>query len=269
MTMLVFFTKIFEMAEFCIKSLQKTSINVESTITLIDTLKAQLSDFDHERVIAHSLELAAKFQINEFSEHVSRRQKSLPVALRTSHVMTTVGHNTLSSIDDLLILLKRVIGHISGELQARFSHDQQDVMRVVSAFCRSSPNFLNMDLLNKVSERYGFTISCSEVDVVKAFLQKSNLKESTLFDIFDSVDKDIFPGVHHMLRILLTIPQTSVTVERLFSSVKRIKTRMRSKMNTSRLSALALLSFEKDIARNLNRCSVIQRFRRMKNRRLL
>ena len=175
----------------------------------------------------------------------------------------------LASIDDLLILLKRVIGHISGELQARFSHDQQDVMRVVSAFCPSSPNFLNMDLLNKVSERYGFTISCSEVDVVKAFLQKSNLKESTLFDIFDSVDKDIFPGVHHMLRILLTIPQTSVTVERLFSSVKRIKTRMRSKMNTSRLSALALLSFEKDIARNLNRCSVIQRFRRMKNRRLL
>ena len=183
--------------------------------------------------------------------------------------MTTVGHNTESSVDDLVILLKRVISHISGELQARFGHDQLGVMRVVVSFCPSSPDFMDVKLLNSVSGGYGFTIPECEIDVFKSFLKRSIPTESTLFDIFNLADWDIFPSIHQLLKILLTIPQTSVTVERLFSSVKRIKTHIRSSMSTSCLSALTLLSFERATARKMDRSNIIERLRLMKKRRLL
>ena len=230
--LLVFFNKLFDMSDFCTKGLQKTSLNVETTISLIETLKKQLREFEHQRVITFGMELAAKFEITEFGVQVSSRRRNLPLALKTSHVMTTVGHNTESSVDDLVILLKRVISHISGELQVRFGHDQLGVMRVVVAFCPSSPDFMDVKLLNSVSGGYGFTIPECEIDVFKSFLKRSIPTESTLFDIFNLADGDIFPSIHQLLKILLTIPQTSVTVERLFSSVKRIKTQSRSSVST-------------------------------------
>ena len=49
-------------------------------------------------------------------------------------------------------VLKRVISHISGELQDRFCIDL-GVMRVVVAFCPFSSDFINSKLLNSVSER--------------------------------------------------------------------------------------------------------------------
>ena len=168
---LVFFNKLFDMFDFCTKGLQKTSLNVETTISLIETLKTQLREFEHQRVITYGLELAAKFEITEFGELVSSRWRDLSLALKTLHVMTTVGHNTESSVDDLVILLKRVISHISGELQARFDHDQLGVMRIVVAFCPSSPDFMDVKLLNSVSGGCGFTIPESEIDVLNNFLK--------------------------------------------------------------------------------------------------
>ena len=60
-----------------------------------------------------------------------------------------------------------------------------------------------------------------------------------------------------------------VTVERLFSSVKRIKTGLRSRMTTDRLSALSLLTFERDLSKKLEKDYILLKFKRMKNRRLL
>ena len=55
----------------------------------------------------------------------------------------------------------------------------------------------------------------------------------------------------------------------MFSSVKRIQTRLRSQMTTERLSNLALLSIEKDVTDALRYSDVIEHFKRMKHRRLL
>jgi len=54
------------------------------------------------------------------------------------------------------------------------------------------------------------------------------------------------------LRILLTIPVTVASGERSFSKLKLIKTYVRSTMGDERLSSLAILSIENDIAENLD-----------------
>jgi len=57
----------------------------------------------------------------------------------------------------------------------------------------------------------------------------------------------MFPNIECLLKILCIIPVTTATSERSFSSLKRIKTYLRSTMNQSRLNGLAMLNINKHI----------------------
>ena len=55
-------------------------------------------------------------------------------------------------------------------------------------------------------------------------------------------DTKYYPGVQKAIRIFLTLPATTCTVERSFSTLRRVKTWLRSTMTTQRLSGLCMLS---------------------------
>jgi len=55
-----------------------------------------------------------------------------------------------------------------------------------------------------------------------------------------------------MLRILATLPVTTATAERSFSTLKRLKTYLRSTMGEQRLSGLALMAVHREQAANIN-----------------
>ena len=68
-----------------------------------------------------------------------------------------------------------------------------------------------------------------------------------LFDLLQSLSsdvlrKDVFPEVIKLLKIILTIPMITAEPERCFSTLKRIKTFLRSTTETDRLSILGMLS---------------------------
>ena len=67
--------------------------------------------------------------------------------------------------------------------------------------------------------------------------------------------------------VLATLPVTTATNERSFSTMKRIKTFYRSKMNDARLSGLALLAIHSDVAVEPN--DVISIMAKSKQRKLL
>ena len=66
----------------------------------------------------------------------------------------------------------------------------------------------------------------------------------------------------------MTIPVTSATAEHSFSVLKRTKTYLRSTMVQERLTHLAVLSIERELSKNLDLDSVVDRFRDMHPRRL-
>ena len=73
-----------------------------------------------------------------------------------------------------------------------------------------------------------------------------------------------------LTQIALTIAVTSAESERSFSALKRIKTRLRSRMVEDRLSALTLLSIEREIAEKIDFDEVIDDFAAAeKNRRIV
>ena len=76
-----------------------------------------------------------------------------------------------------------------------------------------------------------------------------------------------YPNLSRIFHLLMIIPVTSANVERANSSLKFIKTDLRSRMTQSRLNALLLLFIHKSIP--VNPEAVVERFARAHPRRLL
>lgn len=79
--------------------------------------------------------------------------------------------------------------------------------------------------------------------------------------------KDMFPNVWTALRIFITIPVTVAKGERSFSKLKLIKTYLRSVLADEKLSDLAILSIENEIANNLSYDHLIKKFASIKARK--
>jgi hypothetical protein len=72
----------------------------------------------------------------------------------------------------------------------------------------------------------------------------SQYRDSTvikMLQLIDSEFKDIFKETQKLLSLILTISATSVTAERNFCCLKRIKTYLRNSMCQERLNELATL----------------------------
>lgn len=77
---------------------------------------------------------------------------------------------------------------------------------------------------------------------------------------------DFFPLIRILLNIFATLPVTTATPERSFSTSKRLKTYLRSTMLNERFSSLALLNVHKEI--DIDNEKVINKFASMKPRRM-
>ena len=80
---------------------------------------------------------------------------------------------------------------------------------------------------------------------------------------------EVFSEILKLLKILVT-PMTTAEPERCFSTLKRIKTFLRSTMKNERLSALCMLSVEKSMIAGIADFNekVIDHFASAKNRRV-
>ena len=91
---------------------------------------------------------------------------------------------------------------------------------------------------------------------------------SSLKDVFSMhLNPLSYPNMSRIFHLLLIIPVTSANVERANSSLKFIKTDLRSRMTQSRLNALLLLFIHRSIPVNVE--AVVERFARAHPRRLL
>lgn len=167
----------------------------------------------------------------------------------------------------------------------RFEHFKN----VASKFSVLDPkHFDSADNVNKLeflADTYSDVID-SQTEIVQEFLSfKDMYKEimSTRSKANSSVEKltinnvlkfmiandmcSIYPNLSTLYHIFLTLPITSAVAERSFSRLKQIKSYLRSTMGEDRLSGLALLSIERELATEVDYNKVIDYFARMKPRR--
>ena len=76
------------------------------------------------------------------------------------------------------------------------------------------------------------------------------------------------PNICIVYKILLTIPITIASRERIFSKLKLIKSYLRSTMFQERLNELAILSIEKEMLEELEYKNIISQFASQKARKI-
>ncbi|XP_065658256.1 zinc finger MYM-type protein 1-like [Hydra vulgaris] len=98
----------------------------------------------------------------------------------------------------------------------------------------------------------------------QAAAMMENFEKSSPMDILQLIHKysltDAYPNTAIAIRIFLTLPVTVATCERSFSKLKTIKNYLRSTMGQERLSCLAVVSIEHEVANALDFDDVISDF---------
>lgn len=80
---------------------------------------------------------------------------------------------------------------------------------------------------------------------------------------------DLYPYIDVSLRMLLCTPVSNCSTERSFSSLKRIKSYLRSCTSEERLNDLAIMNIESDITTKIEYENIINEFASLHCRRKL
>ena len=133
-----------------------------------------------------------------------------------------------------------------GELDRRFQPEALDLYNVSRKITQmqdfSGGNFAN---------RLRLSLSDSEQMLFHGMCKKILPENSDIMMYLDICIPDIFPGVYQLLTSITVFSISLVSVERLFSTLKRIDAPNRRSMGTERLSQLCFLSLETDLTRRM------------------
>ena len=131
------------------------------------------------------------------------------------------------------------------EMNSRFSDVNLSLLSAMQALLPTSDNFLDVDTLRPFLQHYEIDISEVQIEVMtaKRLLRNSKSKLEFLHHVYNELVpvKACFPRLLQSLKIAMTMGVSSASAERSFSSLRRIKTYLRSTMTKERLSNLALL----------------------------
>ena len=145
------------------------------------------------------------------------------------------------------------INHAISELEARFDKEHQEVICALTKVVMM-PNLKAGPETDTVSEFYGIDKSSliSERKIVSTSISLNN-KEDVLTAAHKLIkwlheDRigEILPSYKAAAITLASIPTSSCSAERSFSALRRIKTYLRNTMAEKQLSAVAILSIERE-----------------------
>ena len=180
----------------------------------------------------------------------------------TTDVKSSFKHNIfLPSID-----------HVVSEYTRRFD-DNSTVYESIQAFDPKNDSFLDFNLVDKFVSNFEGKVSDDMRANLKVEVETAKvLLSSGVADIFEMYKclartKHSFQCLLFLLEIVLTIPVTTASNERLFSTLKNVKTYIRTRTETERLSSLILMATEKELVKNLDLEVLVDKFAKMRQRR--
>ncbi|KAL4149969.1 hypothetical protein QTP88_003820 [Uroleucon formosanum] len=170
--------------------------------------------------------------------------------------------NESNNQSNFKILFYEIIDNILMQLNTRFQDTNKLLflqLADVTKFKEYSCTF-PVNALNNLKSTYPNIFYNINTLKVKLEVLYSDVKYQNLLHIYDMVKiieqdalKDILPEAYKLFILILTIPSTSVSNERSFSCLKRIKTCSRNSISQVRLSSLSILSIEKSLINQLKK----------------
>ena len=142
----------------------------------------------------------------------------------------------VNSMSDRFLKHKKILQSFNCILQYHEKQERTDSFwQLIETYAR------DMNCSNK-------NVLLSEFEMWTEFLKKNLRRSECAIDVLNSCDEKMYPNIHTLLKIFVTLPVTVSTAERSFSTLRRIKTYLRSTMGENRLNGLANLNIHREIS---------------------
>ena len=273
---LVIFDRILSCTKHLSDQLQSSTIDLSVASDLVFATKSMLRDYrttDYWRKIyKYSTDIASLHSI-PLQQTEPRRKRRLPSHLADSVPFESFGFRDEQSTSEELktTLFFPVLDKFLIELENRFDDKNMIIMNGIAACCPASNRFLRYEDLKRFADSYNISTDGLEVEVSllrKVVPDRSDISSLASFRNYLYSSRPAYESIFKLTQIALTIAVTSAECERSFSSLKRIKTRLRTTMVEERLADLSILSIEKEIARRLNLDNIVDQFAASNNQRM-
>uniref|UniRef100_A0A3Q2NU83 Uncharacterized protein n=1 Tax=Fundulus heteroclitus TaxID=8078 RepID=A0A3Q2NU83_FUNHE len=251
---LVLFRKVLSDSNFLSDMLQSKTVDYAKAVELIEALKETLvlyrSQASFEEIWSETLDLCQQSNIDT-TQRKPKRPRQTTKVLQDTVIHFTLGQHVVpdSKHTFCVSVYYPVLDNMIGEIGRRFSKTNCNIMRGVQALNPSSPTFLREEAVLLLAEAYDSNIEDlkHELHQTRRVLDRQKEgKESptTLMEFTQMLDpyQDVFYELFS------------------FSSLRLIKTYLRSTMTEKRLSSLAVLSIESKRTKALDLDTFVKRF---------
>ena len=168
------------------------------------------------------------------------------------------------------------------ELNNRFPENTMELLYLSSALDPSHAfrSFNVDDICNLVEKLYPGDFTHSDLYALRIELGYYKLSmDHSDFQNIDSISTlyrrlvetclaEDFYLISRLIRLVLTLPVSTSTTERAFSSMKFIKNRLRNKIENEFLTDCMIIYIERDFASSIDNDSIVDEFYSMKKRRM-
>lgn len=251
------------------KMLQQKNVDLQLALALVDEVKNELqhrrSDIENEwdRLYQKALEKAEQAQVIISAPRLFGRQ-----AFRANVAATTPKEYYLRN--SFIPYLDFIIGELNG----RFNDGKAIVMPLQAlvpfytakaCFQDLQPalNFYSSDLADPTQ-----SVVESEFNRWKRRWLTESERTKSAAEALSLCDSTFYPNIKILLRIFVTLPVTTASAERSFSTLRRLKNYLRSTMSSDRLCGLAHLTINRDISSKLKIDDIIDHLANDCKRRL-
>uniref|UniRef100_A0A1X7TB94 DUF4371 domain-containing protein n=1 Tax=Amphimedon queenslandica TaxID=400682 RepID=A0A1X7TB94_AMPQE len=261
--------------------LQSVQLNLDKAAGLvvgtIKTIESFRSDEEWIKLLSYAKSVA---DVHDISTHIPtanssrQRRRAVPQRYSDEVVFETTGSRECPSEDDADSILKTnlyypILDAVLVEFNSCFSKKNLELMKSLHACCPTADEFLEITLLKPLILAYNLDY---QQLITETTLAKASLQGKKMEDVSDALLELIplkvaFPNLIQLLQIALTISVSTAKCERTFSTLKRIKSYLRTTMSEERLNNMAILSIEHDLGKAIDKKEIICQFSQA-NRRI-
>ena len=266
---LVVFEKLLSCSKSLSDALQSSNLDLLKATELIsatiETLTEYRSDSHWNRFHSYSKEVAELHKISIGTEKRMHR----PSSRYKAHIIWETTGSSCGQDNLKINFYYPILDAFLAELKRRFSDKNIVLLKALQACSQTSTDFLEIKSVEPLITAYNLDYKSLDHELPIAKRTLAGKKLDDISEVFLALKplQVAFPETLKLLQLVLTIPVSTAKCERTFSTLKRTKTYLRSTMNETRLSNMAILSIERDISSKLDLELVVDNFAK-ENRRI-
>ena len=124
-------------------------------------------------------------------------------------------------------------------------------------------DFLRTNILALDSQLQNYIFDMRSNDFFLELQEVSELAEK----LVSTRKHETYPLIYLLMKLALTLPIATATIQRFFSAIKYIKNELCNRMEDQSMNDYLIMYIEKDVACSIDNETIMQRFQNMKTRR--